>query len=127
MYYSINTAVVGGTRGKLHFKEAQACLDEVMSLPIPFQLALTSGGSAAQTSNDLVAIENARSTLSDLIKVVLYYLLCSFFLYLCFLCVIAENRCSATLDGGSKRLPVQKHRQVSTSLSFFPHSFSLTT
>lgn len=61
--------IIGGTRNKMSLIEAQLCLDEAMSIPIPFNVALCSGGSAAQTSNDLSAIDNARSNLSDFIKV----------------------------------------------------------
>jgi hypothetical protein len=60
---------VGGTRTRTSFKEAQTSLEEALSLSIPFSIALCSTGSAAQTSNDLSAVENARVSLHDFIKV----------------------------------------------------------
>jgi hypothetical protein len=54
---------------KMSYREAQRFLDEAMSIPIPFNVALCSTGSSAQASEDLLAVESARITLGDFVKV----------------------------------------------------------
>ena len=49
--------------------EAQALLDEAAIITLPFQVALASTGSAAQSNEDFLNIENCRLVLGDLVKV----------------------------------------------------------
>jgi hypothetical protein len=71
-WITLLSKIGGGTRsgeGKINYYDGLYLLEEALSLSTPFHSALHSGGSSAQTSNDLIAVENARTTLCDLVKV----------------------------------------------------------
>jgi hypothetical protein len=71
-WITLLSKIGGGARsgdGKLNYYDGLYLLEEALSLSTPFHTALQSGGSSAQTSNDIIAVENARTTLCDLVKV----------------------------------------------------------
>ncbi len=69
--YNIHTDSLIGLRSapKARYAEALAYLEEAMAQSLPFQVAFSSTGSAAQQSEDLLAIDNARNVLGELMRV----------------------------------------------------------